>query len=52
MQKLPFFWLVLHPRKMAKHIYIFDFTAEINKKRLKMNKKHMVLSTPQSWSTP
>ena len=28
-----------------------DFTAEINKKRLKMNQKNVVLSTPQSWLT-
>ena len=31
--------------------FFSDFTAEINKRCLKMNQKNVVLSTPQSWST-
>ena len=31
--------------------FFSDFTAEFNQKRKKMNKKNVVLSTPQSWST-
>ena len=31
--------------------FLSDFSSEINKKHLKINKKNLYLSTPQSWST-